>query len=184
MANVIHRTDRDGAGALLYRTSVNTPEYDTNDWLVNPDLSSLQGIVAAKYWKVTGVAPGGVVEEMTQGEKDAVDAAELAAAKLARKTAIKTEAWSYLESRYDAGEQRIIIDLQTETYINSKPNRRAALSPYFVWREQVMQHMKTQFQSINSQTTVEDVNAVVIDTAAMDLLDPGINLITILGIAD
>jgi len=183
MANVIHRTDRDSAGCLIYRTSVNTPDYDTDDWLINPDISGLTG-VNCKYWKVTGTPPGGAVEEMNQSEKDAVDAAALAAAKTARKIAIKAEAWEYLESRYDAGEQRIIIDLQTETYINAKPNRRAALSPYFVWREQVVQHMKTQFQSINSQTTVEDVNAIVIDTAAMDALDPGINLITILNITD
>lgn len=183
MSNVINRTQRNDDGDLLYRTSVNTPDYNTNDWLVNPDLSGVSG-VPGYYWKVTGTPPGGQVEEMSQPEKDAVDAARLAAAKAAKKAEIVTEAWEYLESRYTAGEQRIIIDLYTQTYIVARTNRRAALAPYFTWREEVCQDMKAKFQSINALTTVAEVEAVHIDTAAMDELDPNINLIAVLNITD
>jgi len=73
MANVINRT------TLEYRTSVSTGRFDTADWIINPDLSALSGI-DKKYWKVVG----DTVVEMTQPEKDAVDATDLAAAKTAR----------------------------------------------------------------------------------------------------
>jgi len=53
-----------------YLTSVNTPDYDPVDWLINPDLSAVAG-VPQQYWKVENDA----VVEMDQAEKDAVDAA-------------------------------------------------------------------------------------------------------------
>ena len=57
--------------------SANTPDYvERTDVLINPDISALDGIVAQKYWK----HDTGAVIEYTQGEKDAQDAAEAAAA--------------------------------------------------------------------------------------------------------
>lgn len=55
-------------GKLVYMQSVNTPDYPTA--IVNPDLSALQG-VPIKYWKIVA----GAVVEMTQSEKNVVDAA-------------------------------------------------------------------------------------------------------------
>jgi len=48
------------------------------DWIENPDVSNVVG-VPVKYWKMSGDIPF----EMTQAEKDAVDAAEVLAALLA-----------------------------------------------------------------------------------------------------
>jgi len=66
MSSVIHRTTLD------YLTSVNTPEYPETDWIINPDVSAVTD-VPRKYWKLDGDR----VIEMTQSEKDAVDAQEL-----------------------------------------------------------------------------------------------------------
>lgn len=65
MADVLHRTTKD------FKRSVNTPEYDPATWIINPDLSAVQGVFR-KYWKIDG----DTVSEMTQAEKDAVDAQE------------------------------------------------------------------------------------------------------------
>lgn len=64
MANVINRT------TLEYLVSVNTPDYPEEEWIINPDLSMVQG-VPRKYWKldVDSVVP------MSQEEKDAYDLA-------------------------------------------------------------------------------------------------------------
>lgn len=62
MANVINRT------TLQYLQSVNTPDYSSIDWIINPVLPNC----LAKYWKIVG----DLVLEMTQEEKDAVDLAE------------------------------------------------------------------------------------------------------------
>lgn len=64
MSDVVNRTTGQ------YRKSVNTPDYDTADWLINPDLSAVLGI-PQQYWKVEGDS----VVEMNQAEKDAVDVA-------------------------------------------------------------------------------------------------------------
>ncbi len=53
-----------------------TGAYPPAAWLIDPDLSGLGG-VPQKYWIVVG----GAIVEMTQPEKDAVDAADLAQAK-------------------------------------------------------------------------------------------------------
>ena len=50
--------------------SVNTPDYPEADWLVDPDLSSVEG-VDQKYWKIAG----GQVVEMNSTEKAVVNAA-------------------------------------------------------------------------------------------------------------
>ncbi len=60
MANVLNRTTKQ------YLESVNTPDYPTEDWIINPDLSSVSG-VDKKYWFLDG----DTVREMTAAEKDA-----------------------------------------------------------------------------------------------------------------
>lgn len=74
MANVLHKT----ADPVDYRTSVNTPDFPTQDWFINPNVSSVAG-VPTKYWKRPLSDP---VLEMSQAAKDAVNAAEAAAKNL------------------------------------------------------------------------------------------------------
>lgn len=69
MAAVIKRT-ANSYGIYEYHSIVHTPNYPTETWLRNPNLSGVDG-VESKYWKVSGET----VVEMSQGEKDAVDAA-------------------------------------------------------------------------------------------------------------
>lgn len=68
MSDVVNRATGE------YRRSVNTPDYDEIDWLINPDVSAVAG-VRAQYWKVVGddVVP------MTADEMAAVDAAAIVA---------------------------------------------------------------------------------------------------------
>lgn len=74
MADVVSKTNPT-AGVRL---SVNTPNFPTADWLINPligGVAARNSTVPAKYWKVTG---GTTLEEMTAAEKAVVDAQELA----------------------------------------------------------------------------------------------------------
>jgi hypothetical protein len=64
------------ADPIVYLTSVPSRKHPATEWLKNPDLSLLLNIVPQRYWKVVG-GVGGTVEERTQPEKDAVDAALL-----------------------------------------------------------------------------------------------------------
>lgn len=81
MSDVIHRTERNLRGELLQRISVNTPDFPIGTWIINPDLVAVNAVPKI-YWKV-------VVDdvlEMTQPEKDAVDAAAVVTSEFDRKT--------------------------------------------------------------------------------------------------
>lgn len=70
-----------------YRQSVNTPEFEGfPNTLVNPNLSAVTG-QPMKYWKHVA----GAVQLMTQGERDAVDAALAAAALTVARTGAKDQ---------------------------------------------------------------------------------------------
>lgn len=66
MANVINKT------TLQYLKSVHTPDYMDGNWLINPDLSAVDG-VAPKYWKIVNDQ----VVEMDSLEKEVVDLNDL-----------------------------------------------------------------------------------------------------------
>lgn len=53
---------------MIFRESVNTPEFDNDEWIINPDLSAVIG-VPRKYWKLVE----NEIVEMTAEEKEIVD---------------------------------------------------------------------------------------------------------------
>jgi hypothetical protein len=68
VASVLNRA------TLQFIKSANTPDFDKADWIIEPDLSLVQG-VDKKYWKLDGDR----VLEMDTDEKQAVDDALAAA---------------------------------------------------------------------------------------------------------
>jgi hypothetical protein len=69
----------------VFRRADPAPYRARTDWVLNPDLSALDGVVPQKHWKHVG----GAIVEYTQAEKDTQDAAELAANIAAIRTAAK-----------------------------------------------------------------------------------------------
>lgn len=80
MANVLNRLTRE------LRRSANTPDYPLADWIVNPDLAAVEGL-DPRYWRIVGDA----VLAMARAERDAVDAAELAARVEAERASARVE---------------------------------------------------------------------------------------------
>lgn len=85
MAIVLNRA------TFQFKQSVNTPDYPIEDWVINPDLSGVIGILN-QYWKLSG----DIVSEMSQAEKDAVDLANSEASK--DTTAGKIDTDDYLKA--------------------------------------------------------------------------------------
>lgn len=104
MANVIHRTTYER------RDSVQTTDYPVETWVRNPDLSAVDG-VPMKYWKLTG----DVFSEMDQGEKDAVDAADLPALKEARYLEIDTRTTELIEMGFGYGGKVFSLSRQAQS---------------------------------------------------------------------
>ena len=70
MADVVNRTTNQ------YLQSVNTGDFPSQDWIINPDLSAVEG-QPTKYWVITG----DVITLADQATRDAIDAAELDASR-------------------------------------------------------------------------------------------------------
>lgn len=66
MASVLNRATRQ------YIQSVNTPDYPSQDWIINPDLSAV-AVWPNRYWLITGDA----VTLMDAAARTAVDTAQL-----------------------------------------------------------------------------------------------------------
>jgi hypothetical protein len=71
MADVLNRTTK------VYLSSVNTPDYPVEDWIINPDMAAVAGF-ESQYWIITG----DIVTLMGAAQRQAVDdaAAEAEAA--------------------------------------------------------------------------------------------------------
>lgn len=87
MASAVHRTTKQ------YLASVNTPEYPTVDWIINPDLSAVTGW-ASKYWLISG----DTVSLMSPAQRATVDADEAAAQAAAEAAAAS---WNYIKLASD-----------------------------------------------------------------------------------
>ena len=68
MATVLNRATK------KLRRSVNTPDFDPADYIINPDLSAVEG-QPSKYWEIRG----DVVSLMNPAQRKQADADELAA---------------------------------------------------------------------------------------------------------
>jgi hypothetical protein len=66
MAAVLNRTTK------AFFASANTPDYPVAEWIINPDLTAVEGF-PSQYWIITG----DIVTLMDQAQRDAVDAAAL-----------------------------------------------------------------------------------------------------------
>ena len=88
MSNVLNRINK------KFLQSVNTPEYSGVDWIINPDLSGVEGF-DSKYWVITG----DVITLMEKSARDSID------------VQITSNQRDYIASRLDA-----IQDADVEFY--------------------------------------------------------------------
>lgn len=110
MAAYLHKT----ANPVDYRPSVdatNIPGFVAANWFQNPDVSAVYDsvnripLVPYKYWALPLADP---VTEMTQGEKDAVDAAEAAAVVAAERSE------AVMRASLDIGTRELVESLLFE----------------------------------------------------------------------
>jgi hypothetical protein len=165
MAAVLNRTTKQ----LL--SSVNTPDYSTTDWIINPNLSGVMG-VPVEYWKITG----DVVSEMDQAEKDAVDAILIVGEKDTKIDAFYYEATRIVEDRYAASVMSGFCALLSDAIGAGLMNRAAYIYTLLNWGLVVRQAWENKAAEINSKTTRTDVAAVTWDTSALIAADPHVTL--------
>lgn len=103
MAIVLHRTTGLTAPYIKdIRYSVNTPDFPTADWIVNPDLSAVSGFESI-YWDISGDN----VLLVDQTTRDARDAELAANAVTANNTAQKN---TYTENEIFRAQIKYVVD--------------------------------------------------------------------------
>lgn len=172
MANVVKRSD-----LSVIIKSVNTPSYPPETWLINPNLSGLYNwgtgefLVPVYYWKLVGDD----VVEMDSGEKAVVDAQRLVDAKAARKTWLNERGTAYTDERYLVSEQSELRILYTDA-LSCRPRRAVYIQPWVNWLDEINEEVKAKQASVDLQSTIDAVNAVVLDEATLTSHDPLISV--------
>jgi len=131
--------------------SVNTPEYSTQDWIRNPDLSSVEGEADKRKW----VIEGDLVRLATVQEVDA-QIEDYREEKL-EQLAVSVEAF---------GEQ--YYSPQTEMRLKilrmaALPDRAALIDTVLVWEATLITDYMTRRAIVKAATTVADIEAVSLD---------------------
>jgi len=173
MSNVLNRTTKD------YLESVNTPDYPIADWIISPDLSDVAG-VPSRYWKIVG----DTVSEMNQSEKDAVDAALVPGAKVAKKEELKNDGDSLVVSRRYSDSVKDSLNIMYSESLRMRPNRVSYLKPWVSWIDEVDTEVKTKQESVDLQTALDDVNGITIDSSTLISHDPEITIAGALAVTD
>lgn len=181
------QTSASGAGVALYTDrvlnkttkqyliGVDGSGYDTNVWIVNPDMSSVQN-VPSKYWKING---DNTVSEMDQAEKDTADAAALPGNKYTKIVQMKGAVTTYIAQHYDPAQQITLLSLWSEALTNTWPNRIALIQSVMAWVDSVLTYFYGKIAEIQACTTQSALDAVTYDFSTFSATDPHVSLGTL-----
>jgi len=162
MADVIHRE------TLEYRRSVNTPEYDPGEWLINPAIPECP----PEYWEVSGDE----VIECSPTDRLIIDAQKLDAAKVAKADQITAEFTDALASRYSADVQRDLLSMLDEARQNNNAEMAEHIQKVQIWKNAGKLILWEAHDAVAAAESLVDVAAVSIDLTDWLYTDPQISL--------
>lgn len=160
---VINRT------TFAYLANVNKDQYDSKDWLINPDLSGVAGVLQ-KYWKVVA----DTVVEMDDSEKTVVDANGLQVA-IDSMVAVWTGSINkFISSNYNLGQQQTLQTCWIESIVKGWTNRGAMVQKVWDWVQTCLDYFYAQRQKMWDATTIDDLNKVEKDLSQFEATNPKI----------
>lgn len=107
MANVLNRS------TFEYLPSVHTPDYPPSQWLINPDLSAVEGQPRI-YWKIVDDE----VQLMDQAERDAVDAGRISEVKKAKAEEIDATTDYLISQGFEHAGRRFSLSNEAQLTLN------------------------------------------------------------------
>lgn len=161
MATVVNRTTKE----VLY--SVNTPNYDPADWVINPDLSSVSGL-DTRYWKITG----DTISPMNASEREAVDASLSSQDKATKIEELKNTVDNFLPAQgYNIEHQQAIQSLYSEG-LRLRANARNYLQPWVQWLHDITTELRNKIEQVQSEPSYTGIQGVEIDTTSLAASNP------------
>ena len=150
MSDVIHRT------TLEYRQSVNTPDYDATEWIINPELPDCP----QELWEISGDE----VVEMSQSDQAIYYAQKLQEAKTAKKGEVRDILYEALQDLgYDPFLLIYATDIKSEATINGDLERASYVNQLRTWIDEGVDILDSVWQLIDNSGTEQGVNVVTID---------------------
>ena len=150
MSDVIHRT------TLEYRQSVNTPDYNAAQWIINPELPDCP----QELWEVSGDE----VVEMSQSDQAIYYAQKLQDAKTAKKSEVRDTLYAALQQLgYDPFLLVYATDIKNEAAINGDLERASYVGQLRTWIDEGVDILDAVWASIDTCGTEQEVEAVTID---------------------
>lgn len=165
-----------------------TPYLNQVRYAIDPDMPAsvpykyVKNVLGQKTYKTSQISTG-IPEEMTQPEKDIVDADELASTKSNHKILLQLSADAYVDSRYPNSSATKLSSLYTEA-VRDRPNRASYILPFIKWREKVYADLKTRFDEVDAASSISAVNAIQLDTATLDSEDPQLTVEAAVAVED
>lgn len=177
MADSINRT------SFVLNKSCSTVTCPESHWLkIDRATHNAMAAVPVEYRIIDGDPEQ--PREMTQLEKDAVDAATLPAVRAARIAAMGAEMATYLVSRDYGPEQfKTLLMYHQVATTGGLANRVAHIDNLFNWHDSVTDHFLAKSDDVNAATSAAAVAAVVMDTAQFNATDPGVTIASTKAIA-
>ena len=154
--------------------SVNTPEYNTSEWLINPDIPE----APKRHWKVSGnnltlksaaQIAAAAAEYLTQQKED-------------KKVQLKEELGGAVRTKYTDDEKMsllLILQLAVATQNTARVNYVAQLAS---WIDAGQDLLYVEQDLVDAASTVEEVEAVTLDLDSWLDTDPQVVIRTAKGI--
>ena len=165
MSTVVHRTTKE------VKLNIDSYSHDPVVWIINPDLSALIG-VSIEYWKIVG----DIVSEMSQPEKDVVDAAVLPVEIGSKVEQFRVAMRDFVYLRYAAERQQTLSVLRIEARLDGKINRAAYIGQVLVWIDSCFDYFYAKAAEIMACTTRIQVAAVTWDFTDLVTTDPNVTI--------
>ena len=161
MANVLNRT------TLNYRASVNTPGYPVSDWVINPDMSPVDG-VDRKYW----VLIGDTLSVMTTAQKDAAISTWQAEKKAELLAAVNAKG----SEHYLTDTEMRLKHEYNKAVAAGLTNRAAYIKAALDWSNTLIADWMGRDAVVNAATTHDEVTAISANFDSHDASDPAISV--------
>jgi hypothetical protein len=107
----------------------------------------------------------------------------LAEAKTTRKLWLQDSGDDLVEGQYPMGQQQQLQTLYADA-LRYRPNRVAYIQPWKTWLDLVSADVKAKQEDVDAATTIEQVNAIVLDEATLIAADPAKTVLGALAITD
>ena len=165
MSTVINRSTKE------VRDGVTAASFDLADWIIGVDLSPVEN-VPVEYWKITG----DVVSEMSQAEKEAVDAGIIPLEIAAKVEELRIATRDFIYTKYAPERQMTLAMLRTEARLDGKQDRAAYCGQVLGWIDACFTYFYTKAFEIMACQSRAAIAAVTWDFTALEAGDPDVSI--------